>query len=175
MPGSTDVAIFDGTNSKNALINANANVAGVAMNVGYTGTITQGAGFTLTVGSSSFSQGAGTFQGGTANITLNGGFSLSGGSFTATSATLTVTGDFTHSAGGLFLHNSGTVSFATSTATVDVAVSEAFYNVTFASGTTPTSATGAKSLCNLLKAGVGHQKVFTTNAEASSRLLTRTG
>jgi hypothetical protein len=39
----------------------------------------------------------------------------------------------------------------------------------------PTSATGAKNPCNLLKAGVGHQKVFTTDAEALSQWLTPTG
>src|SRR3990172_8331598 len=39
----------------------------------------------------------------------------------------------------------------------------------------PTSATGAKSLCKLLKAGVGHQKVFTTSAEAGTKLPALTG
>ena len=147
VPGSSDVAIFDGTNSKNALINANANVSGVAINAGYTGTITQGAGFTLTVGSSDYVQSAGTFLGGTSSITLNGRFNLAGGSFTATSGTTTVTSDFTHTAGGLFLHNSGTMSFSTNTATIDVSGSETFYNVSFTSGT-KTVAAGDTLLVN---------------------------
>ncbi len=39
-PGPGDVAIFDATSSKNATINVAANVSGIQISVGYTGTIT---------------------------------------------------------------------------------------------------------------------------------------
>ncbi|MGH2489062.1 MAG: beta strand repeat-containing protein, partial [Candidatus Limnocylindria bacterium] len=134
VPSAADTAVFNGTSVKNATIAISTSVQGVAINAGYTGTITQGLGAALTVGSAAFSQAAGTFVGGTAAITVNGAFSLSGGSFTSTTATLTVTGAVTKS-GGTFAHNGGTVAFSTSNVTIDVGGSETFNNVSFLSGT----------------------------------------
>ena len=79
--------------------------------------------------------GAATFSGATINgqnasWAFNSTFTLSGGSFTASSNTwITFYGNFTHTAGGTFTHNNGTVYFAGSDTTVDVAGSETFYNV----------------------------------------------
>ena len=94
IPGSGDVAVFDGTSTADCIINANVNVAGISINSGYTGTITQNAGNTVTIGSSDFVQADGTFAGGDSNIDINSGgtFTLSGGTFTSTSATLSIGG-----------------------------------------------------------------------------------
>nr|MBP9752010.1 hypothetical protein [Candidatus Moranbacteria bacterium] len=48
-PTSNDIALFDGTSTKNATINANISVAGIDINTGYTGTITQSGSYTVTV------------------------------------------------------------------------------------------------------------------------------
>ncbi|HEY7738314.1 MAG TPA: hypothetical protein VIC63_04710 [Candidatus Limnocylindria bacterium] len=133
-PGAGDTALFDGTNTSNVAINANVSVQGVSIAAGYTGTITQNPGFTLTVGTAAFIQAAGTFVGGDSAITVNGAFTQSAGSFTSTSGTLTVTGNFTLS-GGTFLPGTGTVAFSTSSATLDVVTMQNLNNVQFVSGT----------------------------------------
>ncbi len=120
-PGGSDIATFNGTSSKNATIDGNISVAGIAINAGYTGTITQSGSNTVTVGASNFVQGAGTFTGGSGAITINGTYTLSGGIFTAPTGTLQVGyyvgaclpsmfNTFTVS-GGTFNHNNGTVAF----------------------------------------------------------------
>ena len=132
-PTTSDVAIFDGTSTKNATINANISVAGISINAGYSGTITQSSTFTVTVGSSNYSQAAGTFTGGSGDITVNGTYALSGGTFTSTTGTLAIGGNFTHTAGGTFSHNNGTVNLgggANGAFTADVATSETFNNLT---------------------------------------------
>jgi hypothetical protein len=143
VPGSSDLAIFDGTGGANGncTIDAVVNVAGFSIS-GYIGTISQGAN-TITIGTSNFSMSSGTFTGGTSAITINGLFTLSGGAFTSTSATLSIGGSlgsstvFTHSA-GTFTHNSGTVNFNPNGGgciqyafTFDVIPSTSFYNVIF--------------------------------------------
>ncbi|MGH2462229.1 MAG: hypothetical protein ACRDFZ_01210, partial [Candidatus Limnocylindria bacterium] len=134
VPLAADTAVFDGTSVKNATINVPVSVLGMAINAGYTGTITQAPANTLTVGASAFAQADGTFSGGTAAITVNGAFTLSGGSFTSTTGTFTVTGAFTKS-GGSFAHNGGTVAFSTSSVTIDLGGTETFNNVSFLSAT----------------------------------------
>ncbi|TSC72128.1 MAG: RTX toxins and related Ca2+-binding domain [Parcubacteria group bacterium Gr01-1014_38] len=138
-PGSADVAIFDADCDNNAAIDANLSVAGIDLNLGYVGTVTQNAGITVTVGSSNYVQAAGTFSGGNSAITLQK-FTLSGGTFTSTSGTLTFgTGIqetiFTVS-GGTFTHNSGTVTCAHGSGgghrlgTIDVVTSLTLNNLT---------------------------------------------
>jgi len=134
VPGVGDTVVFDGTSVKDATINLSVSVLGISVNAGYTGTITQGAGNSLTVGTSDFSQAAGTFVGGNSAITVNDAFTLSAGSFTSTTGTLTITGALTKS-GGTFTHNGGTVALSTSNVTIDVGGSETFNNVSFLSGT----------------------------------------
>ncbi len=118
IPGSTDVAIFNsvctGANC-NVTINTSITVKGIRIQSGYTGTITQSSGVTMTVGSTGWSQAAGTFQGGDSAITLNGPWALSAGTFTATSGVLTVAKDMTLSGTGVFNANSGSVIFDAST------------------------------------------------------------
>ncbi len=82
-PTSSDIANFDGTSSKNATIDASfaGSVAGVSIDSGYTGTITQS--IALSVGTSSFSMAGGTWVGGSNNISVGNDFTLSGGTFTS--------------------------------------------------------------------------------------------
>lgn len=116
-PNNTQVAIFDGTCSGancSATIAAAANVAGIRLNSGYSGTVTQAAGQALTIGSSGYTQSAGTFAGGNSAIAVSGSLTVSGGTFTATSGTLSLTGSLALT-GGTFNHNSGLVFMTPST------------------------------------------------------------
>lgn len=110
VPGTADVAIFDGGSSNSCTINAAASVLRVALTSGFTNTLTQGSGITLTVGANGFAQTNGIFVGANAAVTVSGDFSLAGGTFTAPSDILTVSGHFTVS-GGTFEHNNGTLRF----------------------------------------------------------------
>src|SRR6185503_11352855 len=88
-PGGSDVATFNGTNTKDATIDGSfaGSVLGINIASGYTGTVTQAR--SLTIGTSGYTQAAGIFTGATQTIDMNdGSFSLSGGTFTSTSGTL---------------------------------------------------------------------------------------
>ncbi len=135
LPGTIDVAVFDpAVSQQNCTVNVNVNnVSGIKIVSGYTGTITQGAGITITVGSSGFQQAAGNFVGGDGAINVQT-FTLSGGSFKSTSGNLTITPpvalfgitaglDFTGSAPGAFVANNGTVTIVN-----DAASSSAYFN-----------------------------------------------
>jgi gas vesicle protein len=76
-PGSDDVAIFSSTSTKDAVIDTNVNILGIDIQSGYTGTITQNAGVTITLGTGNYNQADGTFQGGDSTITINGRFTMS--------------------------------------------------------------------------------------------------
>ncbi|MBC7456755.1 MAG: hypothetical protein H7235_00650, partial [Bdellovibrionaceae bacterium] len=98
-----------------ATINASISVAGIDIQTTYNSTITQAPGFTVTVGTSGFSQSGGTFAGGNSDILINSDFILNGGTFNSTTARLqlghgsTVTGSVAMVAPGLYSHNNGTV------------------------------------------------------------------
>lgn len=114
-PGASNIAVFDGTCISNcsATINANISIGGIRMAAGYTGTITQAAGITISVGSNGWTQIAGTFMGGNSSITLNGPFNLAGGTFTSTSGTLYESSTaWIISGSPTFNHNSGTLYFS---------------------------------------------------------------
>jgi hypothetical protein len=131
-PGSGDTAIFDGTSTKAATIDLNVTVDALQINSGYTNTITQGTGNTLTVGSGGFSQAAGTFAGGNSTLDINGDFALSGGTFTSTSGNLTLAGNLTVTNSPTFNTNSGTVIFDGANGVVaDVNSNLTFNNLTF--------------------------------------------
>ncbi len=119
IPGSGDTARFNNTSTNNCTINVAVNVQGIDIQSTYTGTITQGSGNSVTVGTSDFVMAAGTFTGGNSTIDCNDRFTLSGGTFTSTTGTLSVEGNLTIS-GGTFTHNSGTVTLDTSAATIDI-------------------------------------------------------
>ena len=127
-PGTSDIATFDGTSTANVSINAAISVAGIDINSGYTGTITQAA--AITVGSSHFDQAAGTFVGASQAIDINGRFFLTAGTYRATSGTTTISDNFNPS-GGTFLHNNGGVEFDGSTGrSINVNSSLTLANVT---------------------------------------------
>ena len=108
VPGASDTAIFDTNGTKGCNINAVANVKKLQINGGYTRTIIQKSSFTITVGSSGFSQAGGTFTGGSNKIVINGGFTITGGTFTSTADSLCLGSNATIS-GGVFNHNNGCI------------------------------------------------------------------
>jgi len=131
-PGTDDVATFNGGNTNSAAIDANISVASIDMRSdgggsGYTGTITQGTGKTITVGSSGWTQAAGTFTGADGGITLNGAYAFSGGTFNAGSQTISTSSAWTV--------NSGTINAQTSTLAfgdgASITGSHTLNNVTF--------------------------------------------
>jgi fibronectin-binding autotransporter adhesin len=114
-PGGSDGAVFDGTCSSNCSpsITSNISVGGIRTFSGYTGTITQTAGFTINIGSLGWIHQAGTFVGGNGNIDVNGAYYLSGGTFTSTSGTLNMKGSTFRTANTpTFNSHSGTVAFS---------------------------------------------------------------
>jgi hypothetical protein len=144
VPGVADIAIFDGLNVSNCIIDANATVNGLIINTAYSGTISMNAGITATLGATGFSQSGGVFTGNNGNLFLNGPFLLNGGIFNSTTGTLQITGGYTYSA-GTFNHNNGNVSFS---ATQSITGNTSFFNLLFvanggiytiAAGTTLTS------------------------------------
>lgn len=122
-PNSTQVAVFNATCSSNCspTIAAAASVRGIRMEAGYTGTITQGSGATINIGSMGMLQYGGNFVGADADVILSGGpLIVTSGTFTSTSASL----KFVDSRGGYstfdtfvvtnpssFFHNNGLVWF----------------------------------------------------------------
>ena len=109
-PGASDIATFTGDCTFDAVIASPVSVAGIDMVAGYTGTVTQNAGVTVTMGGSGHVQAGGTFAGGNSAIGINGAFTLNGGIFTSTSGTVTSSGNWSVN-GGTFNHNGGTVQF----------------------------------------------------------------
>ena len=109
-PGSGDIAQFDTTSSANATLDTSfaGSVAGVNITADYTGTITQDRDFVVgissfTMASGTWSQGAGTFDFSTDNLTITAG------SFTAAAGTTTIDGSFQQS--GTFDANNGVINF----------------------------------------------------------------
>lgn len=107
VPVTGDSVIFSGTSTKDSTVNAtfSATLATIAINSGYTGTITLERSLVTT---STFTQATGTFNSASFNTQWGGTFTLSSGTYTASSNIATFSGNFTHS-GGIFNHNSGTV------------------------------------------------------------------
>ncbi|MFH0763614.1 MAG: DUF2341 domain-containing protein [Candidatus Omnitrophota bacterium] len=110
VPGDGDVAVFNGTSTRNCSINASINILGLCIESGYTGIITQAAGKTVTLGSTGYTQSGGTFTGGNSAITVNGVFNLNGGTFSTGTGTVTfggVVGDTVTISSGILKIRSG--------------------------------------------------------------------
>ncbi len=160
VPGASDIAIF-GTMCTGVACNVATtgatSVKGIILQSGYTGTFTQSAGHTLTVGTSGWTQAGGTFAGGNSAITIGASISLTGGTFTSTSGTLQVLTNWT-SVGATFNHNSGTVAFygdVTATINAGAAVFSSL-NVTKAtSGSRSVAVTGTLQTGNLSLTNTG--------------------
>ncbi|MDD4907760.1 MAG: DUF2341 domain-containing protein [Candidatus Omnitrophica bacterium] len=129
VPGTADIAIFNrNSGTGTCTLVGNINIGGIQLATGNAVTIDQNT-RTITIGTQNASFAAGTFQGGSANIDVNGTFALSGGTFTSTSATMYCGNTFTIS-GGTFNHGSGTVIFDTNNFTINPRTA-VFNNVTF--------------------------------------------
>lgn len=118
-PGSGDIAVFNGTCSSNCspTMTSDPNVQGVRVNSGYSGTITQSSGVTMTIGTKGWIHNQGTFAGGNSAINSSGAVAIAGGTFTNTSGTLSVVGyacgttTVFYKVGGTFSHNNGITKF----------------------------------------------------------------
>ena len=154
-PTASDTALFSASSTANALIDTGITVGGIDIASGYTGTITQGSGNAITIGTSTssygFSQSTGTFQGSSGNdaITVNGPFSLTGGTFASTAGTLIFQTNAAFS-GGTFQNGGGTAIFDPTSSIPIVTGSATFNNlqignnssisaITIATGTTLTA------------------------------------
>ena len=130
MPASGDTVTFDATSVKDSTIDAGfgGTVTILNINSGYTGIITQARSLTI---STTFTQADGTFNGSADTIDLNGTFALSAGTFRSTSGTMYVASTFTISGTPTFTHNSGTVTFDSSSNITLTPLTKIFNNVTF--------------------------------------------
>jgi hypothetical protein len=133
-PGASDIAVFDGTSTKDATIDTSISVAGIDINAGYSGTITQGVSNSVTVGSSNFDISAGAFTGSNTTIDINGNFTVSGGTFTSTTGNFTLTGTFTVSSGTFSASTGTVVADGSAGVTWDVVTSQTFNNFTVSRG-----------------------------------------
>jgi hypothetical protein len=110
VPTTTDIVVFDGTTTTNAIIDAGfgGTVAGVQINSGYTGSITPNRSLTVNGDFVMATGTGGTFLGSANVIDINGNFTMSNGTFWASSATTSISGSF-RPMGGTFIPNNGTV------------------------------------------------------------------
>lgn len=141
VPGSSNIAVFDDDNKTlcrtncSPTINLSISVKGVQIRAGYKGTITQGAGFTVTVGSSGWSQNGGTFTGSNADVTCNGPVDLTAGTFNAPSANFSANTTYSISGSAVFNAGTGTLvfnpSWSSSTVRYITAGTGNYNNVTF--------------------------------------------
>lgn len=118
VPGPGDTVAFDGTSTKNAVIDVNVSIDGFNINTGYTGTISQGTSSIIL--NQAFTQADGIFSGGSGPLDFNGTFTVSGGAFTASSGNTSWARNFTISNAGSFDANGGTAVFNEFSSTVDV-------------------------------------------------------
>ncbi len=116
VPGSSDTASFTSSCTNDALMDSTVSIGGMNIASGYTGTITQGSGVTVTVAASNWTQAGGTFTGSNSAITIASSFTLSSGTFNAPSGTLSVALTWTKS-GGTFNAGTGTVALTRASGT----------------------------------------------------------
>ncbi|MCB0687255.1 MAG: hypothetical protein KDC53_12045, partial [Saprospiraceae bacterium] len=83
VPGTSDIAIFDGGGTNNCSIDMIVEVMGIVIDGAYSGTIVLSSGMTLSVLDTGFEQVGGTFDGTGGDILINGPFALTGGLFTS--------------------------------------------------------------------------------------------
>ncbi|MFL5814830.1 MAG: beta strand repeat-containing protein [Bdellovibrionia bacterium] len=140
-PGSSKVAVFKGSacsSNCSPTISTNISIYGVRMNSDYSGTITQSAGNTVTVGDGGWVQLAGNFSGSSSGDAISVGNSnlvINGGSFTSTSGTL-IFGTYggynpltlTVGSGATFTHNGGTLTIQGTCATHSISPGNATFN-----------------------------------------------
>ena len=131
VPTTTDVVVFNDTfcgANCSVTTNVAVSIKGMDMQSGYTGTVTQGTGNTITLGTKGWKQAGGAFVGANTNITSSGQVSISGGSYTATSATTSVSGNVSLGAGITYNHGSGKLLITGGTKTYSLG-GKRFYDV----------------------------------------------
>jgi fibronectin-binding autotransporter adhesin len=104
IPSISDTAIFDNNCVTNCspTINTSISIRGILIKSTYGAfTISQGAGNTITIGSSGWLQSAGVFSGSGTNITVNGPVNMAGGTFNGGGSNLSFTSTVTVSGGTL--------------------------------------------------------------------------
>jgi len=108
VPGGADTATFNTTSTGNSTVDAGfaGVVGGVAINAGYTGTISLSKSLSV-IGN--FSQAAGSFNAGSQALSLKS-VMLTAGTFTASSGTTSISGNLKITK-GVFQANGGTLSF----------------------------------------------------------------
>lgn len=152
-PNTTDTAILDNTSKRSsANITSAINVAGIQLNTGYGGTLTQLPGQTISMGGVGFSQSSGIFMGGDSNITSFGPINIVAGSFKSTSANLTARSHFIISNTSTFDTNSALITLAGWGSTNNISTGNLELNnlsITGASGVTY-NVTGALKVSGLL-------------------------
>lgn len=132
VPVAGDNAIFDGgplgLSVGDCIMNVAVSVGSITVTSGYTGTITQTVNSVMVSGNASF--GGGTFNGGSADISIGGTFTLSATTFSCTPGTLELDGNagFT---GGSFAHNNGLVKFNGAVSQTLSGTSPVFYSLEF--------------------------------------------
>lgn len=148
VPGAEDTAVFDGTSANNSSVDASfaGTVAGVSVNIGYTGTISLGRSLAV---SGIFLQGAGTFTAGSQTLSVKT-LTLNNGSFTASSGTTHVSGTLKIAATSTFSANGGTMDFNGAASATLSCGSKTFNLVTF-THTAGTKAVGANCILPLGK------------------------
>ncbi len=104
----TSVAVFNGTGTANCNIDIALSILQLNINAGYTGAVTN-TNLSIQISSGGFSQAAGTFNGGTGSMQINGPFVVTGGIFNSTSNTLSVSKSPFTVSGGTFNANNGSV------------------------------------------------------------------
>lgn len=133
-PGASDIATFDSTSTKDATIDAafGGSVQGIDINSGYTGTITNSLGATLTIGSAHFSQSSGTFDGGSDNITISNSITIEGASttFISTSGTMTLRAIYANDGLASVDFDNGTFVFSGSGNYSQITPAPTFNNIT---------------------------------------------
>ncbi|MDO8512701.1 MAG: DUF2341 domain-containing protein [bacterium] len=125
VPTASDTAVFNSSATGNVTIDTNASVKGINIASGYTGTITQSASYTVTIGTSGFTQADGVFSAGAGAFTVSGNWAHSAGTFTANSGTVTLNGTAQTISGSTTFYN-----LTKSVASADT--------LTFTAGTTQT-------------------------------------
>lgn len=124
VPNSTQMAAFSNAfcgSQCDAVVNVNPNVKGVVLLSDYTGTITQGTGVSVTIGTSGWVQKNGFFIGSDSPITISNYFQIEAGQFQSTSglfrllASVYAQNVLKVAGPGQFSHNSGSISLENGT------------------------------------------------------------
>jgi hypothetical protein len=95
VPGSSDIAFFDSSCTNcNATVDTSINVSGIIINSSYSGTITMGAGNSMSVGADDYTQLAGTINLSDGVLNVSGDLTISGGIVNAGTSTLNLHGNY---------------------------------------------------------------------------------